>query len=29
MTENANFPTHENDECLQQLVIFGENEFLE
>ena len=29
MAENANFSTEENDECLPNFVIFGENELLE
>ena len=29
MAENANFSTKENDECLRNFVIFGENKLLE
>ena len=29
MAENANFSTEENNECLPNFVVFGENEFLE
>lgn len=29
MAENANFPTQENNECLSNFMVFGENEFLE
>ena len=29
MAENANFSTEENDECLPNVVIFGESELLE
>lgn len=29
MAENANFPTEENNECLPNFVVFGQNEFLE